>query len=508
MGFSAWVPLNNYVGSGSWVMFSHLGSGLLVLLLPLCAAACGDFTAAGSGRERAGTLTASPCPRSAPAGARCSTLFVYENRSAQGGRVIPLRIVVLPARASEGAADPVVFLAGGPGQAATDLIRHAGIPESVRSHRDFVFVDQRGTGGSNALTCAFYGPPMDVESYFRPFMPVDKVRECRERLRGRADLTQYTTSDAVGDLEEVRAALGYERFNLAAGSYGTRLGMEYVRRYEPRVRSVILEGVATPSTHMPENFGVFAQQALDGLLDECAAARDCAAAFPSVRARARAVFARLSKGPVRATVRHPGSSQPVTVVVTKEHVAETIRYMTYTSYEAARVPLVLEAAFRNDFSPIAESLLRRRGDGTFDGLYLSITCTEDVPFVSPQAEEREASTYLAGYRLREQKAACAEWPRGPAPEWLGRPVAANVPVLIISGALDPATPPANGLAVSSTLPNSLHLTIPFGAHSPAGLSGLECLQAVKTKFLEQGSVEGLDTGCVSRITRPPFATEH
>ena len=81
-------------------------------------------------------------------------------------------------------------------------------------------------------------------------------------------------------------------------------------------------------------------------------------------------------------------------------------------------------------------------------------------------------------------------------------------VLMLSGALDPATPPANGLAVSRTLPNSLHLTIPFGAHSPAGLSGLGCLQDVKTAFLERGSVEGLDTSCISRIARPPFATEH
>ena len=96
----------------------------------------------------------------------------------------------------------------------------------MRSRRDLVFVDQRGTGGSNALTCPFYGPPQDVQSYFGPFLPVEKVRECRDRLARTADLSQYTTSSSVEDLEEVRVALGYQQVNLIGGSYGTRLAME------------------------------------------------------------------------------------------------------------------------------------------------------------------------------------------------------------------------------------------------------------------------------------------
>lgn len=481
--------------------------GLLAAVAALGVSACGSRTAAEAGRGPAGSIASTPCPRPAPADARCSTLLVYENRAARSGRIIPIRIVVLPARQPDAAAGPIFFLAGGPGQAASDLIRHAGIPDRLRSRHDFVFVDQRGTGGSNALTCAFYGPVMDVRSYFRPFMPIDKVRECRDQLRARADLTLYTTALAVEDLEDVRAALGYGRINLAGGSYGTRLAMEYVRRYEAHVRSVVLEGVAAPSTHVPGDFGVVAQQALDALLDECAATRGCASAFPAIREHARAVFARVREQPVRATVMHPGSGQSTEVLLTREHVAEEIRYMTYTSYEALRVPLVLEAAYRGDFSPIAQSLLRRRGDGSFDGLYLSITCTEDVPFVAADAEAREAGTYLAGYRLREQKAACAEWPRGPAPDWLGRPVAANVPVLILSGALDPATPPANGLAVARALPNSVHVTIPFGGHSPAGLAGLDCVQNLKASLIERASVGGLDTSCIGGIRRPAFSTD-
>lgn len=431
---------------------------------------------------------------------------MYENRSTRAGRLIPLQIVVLPARGARRAPDPVFFLAGGPGQAASWLMADPAITNgSLREHRDIVLVDQRGTGGSNGLTCDFYGPPADPANYFEPFLPLSRVRECRDRLSAAADLTQYTTTNSVADLDEVRAAFGYERINLDGGSYGTRLALEYVRRHESRVRAVILEGVAPPDLHMPENFGITAQQALDALLDECVSVEPCATTFPSIRAETRAVFERLTEGPVRARVMSPGG-RPVEVVLRKEHVAEAIRYMTYSSHTAARVPLVLHAAYTGDYSAIAEYLFKERSPGTFDGLYLSITCAEDVPFVSADADTREAATYMSGYRVREQRAACAEWPRGAAPDWLGRPVTASVPALLISGALDPVTPPEAGAAVAKTLSHSLHLTVPYGGHSPSGLSGLECLQALKARFLESGSVAGLDTACLANIRRPGFAT--
>jgi pimeloyl-ACP methyl ester carboxylesterase len=411
---------------------------------------------------------------------------------------------VLPARAETHELDPVFFLAGGPGQAATWMSRDPAILKGpIHQRRDVVLVDQRGTGGSNPLICDFYGPPADAGNYFDSFLPLSKVRKCRDRLTAVADLTQYTTANSVADLDDVRAALGYERINLDAGSYGTRLAMEYVRRHEPRVRSVVLEGVATTDMHVPEDFGILAQRTLDALLDECASVEPCATSFPSIRAEARAVFDRLRAGPVRAKVTSRGG-RPVEVVLTTDHVAEAIRYMTYSSHGAARVPLVLHDAYRGDYSAIAQYLFEWRSPGTFDGLYLSITCAEDVPFVSPDAESREASTYMNGYRVREQRAACAEWPRGPAPEWIGRPVAASVPVLLISGALDPVTPPDGGASVAKGLSNSLHVTVPFGGHSPAGLSGLGCLEALKADFIERASVEGLETACIGRIKRPGF----
>ena len=282
--------------------------------------------------------------------------------------------------------------------------------------------------------------------------------------------------------------------------------MEYVRKYERRVRVVVLDGPVPPSVPMPEDFGLLAQQSLDALLDECARTPACAMAYPHFRADTQSVFDRLKREPVTAIVTHPDGGRAAQVRLTRDHVGETIRYMMYVSRSAGDVPRFLHDAARGDFAPIAEFLIRHRASGTFEGLYLSITCAEDVPFVSADAETRDEPTYLGSYRIREQRAACKEWPRGAEPDWRGRPVTASVPVLILSGRLDPVTPPAHGAEVARTLTNSRLLEIPFGGHSRGGLLGLECLDAAVTRFVERGGFEELDRGCLGRVTRPPFST--
>jgi pimeloyl-ACP methyl ester carboxylesterase len=439
--------------------------------------------------------------------ARCYRLTVRENRAISNGRTIPLRIVVLPATGRDRAADPIFLLAGGPGQAATEMLRDPSLVEgALRQQRDLVFADQRGTGGSHALLCRFYGPPEDAQSYFQAFLPVEKVRACRTELEKAADLSQYTTAASVADLEEIRAALGAPQINLIGGSYGTRLAMEYVRRHEDRVRSVILDSAVPPDTHVPEDFGRFFEHALNGLMDECTASPSCASEFPAIRDEAKTVFERLRSGPVTATVVHPYTRQQSRVTVTRDHVGEAIRYMTYSSREAARVPLYLHLAYNGDYSPIAQFLIRWRADGMFEALYLSITCAEDVPYVAPDSAERDDPTYLGGYRIRQQRAACAEWPRGVVSADHGQPVKARIPVLITSGLLDPVTPAANGDEIAQTLSNSLHVRVPFSGHSPAGLSGLQCLSELKRTFIEHARTDNLDVTCVSRISRPGFAT--
>lgn len=462
------------------------------------------ISSSACGRARGtDTLARESCSNVDVPDAQCATLTVYENRGARSGRTIPLRVVVLPANEQPRAADAITFLAGGPGQAATPMASQGFVVNHpLRTHKDIVLVDQRGTGQSHDLRCQFYGPSSNVQDYFGPFIPPDKARACAGELSRDADLTQYTTSNAVEDLEDVRAALGYEQLDLIGVSYGTRLAMEYVRAHEPRVRTVLLYGAVPSSEPMPQAFGAMAQRALDGVLAECASTPACRDAFPLIDREARVVFERLKSGPVRTATTL--DERPVTLTLSRDNVAESIRYMTYSSGQAARVPLVLHRAAQGDFSAIAQDMWQRRKDGTFDGLYLAITCAEDVPFVAATAAEDDDATYLGGYRVRQQRAGCEAWPRGAAPTWRNTPVVASVPVLFVSGGLDPVTPPSFAQEIRRTLPNSAQVLVRSGGHALGGLSNPECLDQIEREFIERGTLAGLDTNCAATMTRPGF----
>jgi pimeloyl-ACP methyl ester carboxylesterase len=80
-------------------------------------------------------------------------------------------------------------------------------------------------------------------------------------------------------------------------------------------------------------------------------------------------------------------------------------------------------------------------------------------------------------------------------------------VLIVSGNMDPVTPPAYGEQVARYMPNSRHVVIPEAGHGPFGLSKPECIDQIAIEFLEKGDAKNLDVSCVDRMARPPFATK-
>jgi len=183
--------------------------------------------------------------------ARCGTHEVWEDRDAQSGRRIKLRVAVVPAKARTREPDPVMVIAGGPGQGAVSLASQV-MPLFTRLNdsRDIVFLDQRGTGESNPLDCEDESQPLQM--LFEDALPERLVKKCLARLD--ADPRQYVTPIAMEDLDEVRAALGYDRVNLWGGSYGTRAALQYLRRHGAHVRSVVLDGVAPATMKLPLSF--------------------------------------------------------------------------------------------------------------------------------------------------------------------------------------------------------------------------------------------------------------
>lgn len=473
--------------------------------------------ATGQDQVNSSRLRLTPCEMGGVKGeARCGSYEVFENRASGKGRKISLKIIVLPATGAERAPDPFVYIPGGPGSSATeDAPGIAQLFAKIREHRDLLFVDQRGTGGSHPLNCDFFNAA-DLQSYLGYFFPLEDVKKCREQLEQKADLTLYTTPIAMDDLDEVRAALGYERLNLFGGSYGTRAALVYLKRHPKHTRTVMLQGVAPTNQYMPLAFAQHNERALQGILAECAADEACNQAFPNLRAEARAVLERLLKGPVEVEVRNQeagagGSRQAsrTKVRLSRDLAAEAIRYMLYHPGAASRVPLFLHLAAQGDFVPVAEAALNyRRGivaTGS-NGLYLSITCAEDLPWIKPGEGERfAANTFLGDYRLRQQREACALWPRATIPVDYSGPTSATAPVLILTGEWDPVTPPSNAEGVARHLTNSLNIVVPHGAHGLGGLEGIDCLERLTTEFVDRGTAKRLDTSCVKGIRRKGFA---
>jgi pimeloyl-ACP methyl ester carboxylesterase len=175
---------------------------------------------------------------------------------------------------------------------------------------------------------------------------------------------------------------------------------------------------------------------------------------------------------------------------------------------ASHVPLVIHLAAAGNWVPLAQAALRYRMNlvsGGSNGMYLSVTCAEDLPWIKPGEGERLAeNTFLGDYRLRQQREACALWPRATIERDYQQPVKSDVPVLILTGQWDPVTPPTNGERVSKTLTNSLHVVVPHGAHGLDGLQGMECIDHMIVDFIERGTTKGLDTACVQNIKRSGF----
>jgi pimeloyl-ACP methyl ester carboxylesterase len=478
---------------------SILGAAIIA-----CAVPATTFAQLPGATDARGAFSLAPCEVGALT-AKCGTYWVFENRARRAGRTIPLKVIILPSTSPTPEPDPMWFVSpGGPG--STNSASALGLTiRWWREKREVVIVDLRGTGGPRPLDCPFSGTADHPESYLLSLFPPAGVRACRDSLSKDADLTQYASYLIADDLDDVRAALGYPKVNLYGASWGTRAVLVWLRLHPASVRSAIIEGVAPPALKNPLPHARSSQDALTLLFAECAKQPACHAAYPDPRRDLDSVLARLHRAPARIAL-HSAAGREDTVTLAWTQFAEALRVMTYSIPNAIRVPLLLHRAAAGDLAPFAQSAIasnRNLRQQLRFGFLLSITCTEDVPRILPAEIGREtAGTYLGDSRVREQMAACAEWPHGPLPAGYGDPVKSDVPVFLLSGTLDPVSPPHFAREAVAYLPNGINVLAP-GAHVPGG----PCIVAMERAFLNAGSARAVDTSCVASMTLPPFVTE-
>jgi pimeloyl-ACP methyl ester carboxylesterase len=436
--------------------------------------------------------------------ARCGTLAVPENPADPDGERIRLAVAVVPAIATTARPDPLVLIAGGPGQGSIEgYAPLLGAFAGIRRERDLVLVDQRGTGDSNRLDCDMPEDALEGGE-IPPAALAALARDCLANLAGRAQF--YTTSIAVRDLEAVRAALGYARMNLYGGSYGTRVAQHYARRFPGRTRAVVLDGVVPPGLALVPNVAIESQRALEGVFARCAADPDCDRRFPALASQFAKLDSRLRRAEVPVRLADPVSGDSRLIRVTRAHLVSMARMLTYSPETASILPLVLhEAATNGNFAPLAAQA-EMAGEGLERiiavGMHNSVVCAEDAPrFASAVDLEALRRTVMGTLMVDGIEAVCGVWPRGAVDGDFADPLRSDVPALLLSGEFDPATPASYGAMAAEGFRNGLHVVVPGQGH---GQARLPCVQKLLRAFVDAGSVAGLDTACIGTIRPAPF----
>ena len=433
---------------------------------------------------------------------KCGKLQVPENYQLPDGKHISINFAVLPAIDNSQNKEPLMFLAGGPGQAAVELA--AGLKRvfyDIRKTRDLILVDQRGTGESHPLQC-LEAVQQDVYELVPEDLSEQDIRDCLSGFSG--DLSQYNSENAIRDFDAVREALGHKQINLYGGSYGTRAGLVYLRMFPETIRSVVLDSVG-PIEVPIGLFGQSSARSFALLLEHCQQDKACHKAYPNLAEEFNALVARLEQEPVTTSIAHPRLGTQTQFTISRSKFIGNLRMQLYSVATRAMVPLVIHQAYLGNYLPLAGLIAQTDGNpGMYIGLTFNIVCNEDFPRVAPQNFIDDANNDFGGADSHLGfKLACPLWPEYRPGNSFYQPVTAKVPTLILSGELDPVTPPSNGDYSASTLPNSHHIVVKNASHTVAMST---CAIKLIDEFLETLAPGQLDESCLDKVPAESFMT--
>jgi pimeloyl-ACP methyl ester carboxylesterase len=435
----------------------------------------------------------------------CTAFDVAEDPARPQGRHIALHVAVIRSDAAKPDADVVVMLAGGPGEAATKDFADTAPYSGILKHHNVLLLDQRGTGGSNPLSCEETAKTQRAQApgtaMFDPDAIGKTVASCLAEVRQKADPRYYTTTIAVDDLEKVRLSLGSPRFDLIGVSYGTRVAQQYLMRHPDAVRSVVLDSPAPNQQMLGEEFAANLESALKRDFADCIAAPACKQAYGDPLRTLYKLRDALRADPHQVTFRDPRSFQPVSRMLTPYSLASVVRIFAYEPETAAVLPLSINAAANGDVAPLLgqERLLDADLAGDLNsGMSMSVICSEDADQL--QDRPQDADTILGNRLIDSLKAQCAVWPHGAMPSDFHAPLRSDRPVLILSGSRDPVTPPKYGDEIMQGLSDARHLVLKGQGHAVL-VRG--CMPKLVERFIDHPDPKKLDARCLDRLGPTP-----
>lgn len=430
----------------------------------------------------------------------CGFITVPEDRTKPNGKQIDIHYVVLPAIKNGANSEAFLAIAGGPGQSAID--NAAGFSRmfsKVRQKRDILLIDQRGTGRSNVLNCEGEGFEGALSINEADFDVAKETLACLDKLD--ADVTQYGSLNALEDFEAVRQHLGYRKLHLYGISYGTRMAQLYMRQYPQVLSTVTIDGVV-PMQQSVLAIGNAINRAFELLIQNCDENELCGKQFPNLKDDLHKVDAELAVKPAISQVRDPLTGESTQLTMTRSKFMGAIRMALYMPNVRALVPHAISEAAKGNFQPIMGLYsLTIDSTGIAMGMHASVVCGEDWQRLTQEERDAANQTYFGQEMITNFEKSCAIWNMPAVDTSFSAPISSNIPTLVLSGQIDPATPPSWGELAMEKLTNSKHFIAPYATH---GVANQSCGNDLIAQLVDSGSVEGLDRRCLDKDVRRNF----
>jgi pimeloyl-ACP methyl ester carboxylesterase len=431
----------------------------------------------------------------------CGALQVPENPNKPEGRKITIHYAILPAIKNGQEKEALLAIAGGPGQSAIE--NAAGFNQmlsKVRQNRDILLIDQRGTGQSNLLSCDESG---DIFAFNDELADMAAItQECLDKLVGEgSDITQYGSVTAINDFEAVRLHLGYDKLHLYGVSYGTRMAQLYMRHFPNSLATVTLDGIV-PMQQSVLAIGDAIDRAENILLEECQNTPSCQQAFPDLTAELDQLDSQLTNNPITIASLDPLTNEDISFTLTRAKFKNSLRMAMYTPSIRALLPHTIHQTAKGNYQPLLGLYgLTADSTGIALGMHSSVVCAEDLHRVTPAMRESAKSSYAARTMLEGTATTCDIWKMPQVNDDFSQAIASDIPTLLLSGELDPATPPSWGTLAQEKLSNSQHFVAPYATH---GVAYQSCGNELIAKLVSTGSIKELDGECLKKDVRRSF----
>lgn len=430
--------------------------------------------------------------------ASCGVLEVPLDHDQTDNGTLSLHLAVIPAKSSHTSATPLFFFAGGPGQSA---MSSAAVLSRLRNEtgkeRDLVFIDQRGTGNSSTLNCPLDDDLQNLVSDNTKI--AQETLECLNSLT--ADPKYFTSYHAVHDVDLVRQILGYEKINLLGVSYGTRMVQLYLKTYPQRVRSVILDGVVPLDVVLGPEFSRNLHASLGLLIRQCMADKVCGEAFPDLENDWQTYLGIPPREQRQLVLAHPRTGERLELDVDRETMDSALRMLSYSNITQAMIPLLLHSTAKGDWQLLISQAIQVAATLETElsmGMHNSVICSEDEPFLKP---ETQVSEKLLGRMQQQLKVICDQWPKGRVFEDQHALPAFRVPALLLSGELDPVTPPGYGIRAAEHFIAKRHITVKGQGHNVIEKG---CIPRLVKQFLNDLELTDEQVECANHTERLPF----